>query len=129
MTERLELYKCKICGNLVQVILNGIGELVCCGENMEKLIPNKEDNDELSEKHIPQIERNGEEVIIKLEHHPMVEEHFIQFIEVQDSENCVIHLKYLKPNEKAEFKIQNTAVNIDAIEYCNIHGLWRNKND
>ena len=60
MTEKLELYKCNICGNLVQVLLNGVGELVCCGEAMEKLEAKYEENNELGEKHVPKIaEENG----------------------------------------------------------------------
>ena len=60
MTEKLELYKCNICGNLIQVLIPGIGELVCCGQPMEKLISKTNENNELSEKHVPIIEDENE---------------------------------------------------------------------
>lgn len=129
MTEKLELYKCNICGNLVQVLLNGVGELVCCGEAMEKLETKYEENNELGEKHVPKIAEENGKKIIKLEHHPMVPEHYIQFIEAMTEDKSKIYLKYLNPNEKAEFEITNSEEKINAIEYCNIHGLWRSNND
>lgn len=129
MTEKLELYKCQICNNLVQVILNGEGELVCCGQTMEKLIPHQEENNELAEKHTPIIEQEGNNKFIRLKHHPMLPEHYIQFIIAHTEDKSHSYLKYLNPNEIAEFDITNLKGNIEALEYCNIHGLWRNKND
>ena len=129
MTEKLELYKCKICGNLIQVILSGTGELVCCGEKMEKLIAHCEDNNELAEKHVPTIEQDNEKRFVRLKYHPMQNEHYIQFIEVFPEDKTSMHLKYLNPNESAEFEITHFEENIEALEHCNIHGLWRSKND
>ena len=129
MTEKLELYKCKICGNLIQVILPGAGELVCCGEKMEKLIAHCEDNSELAEKHVPTIEQENENRFVRLKYHPMQNEHYIQFIEVFPEDKTSMHLKYLNPNESAEFEITHFEENIEALEHCNIHGLWRSKND
>lgn len=129
MTEKLELYKCNICGNLTQIILPGIGELVCCGESMKKLIAKYDENNELAEKHIPIIEKEKNKIVVKLNHHPMIEEHYIQFIEVCTKDKSKLYLKYLNPNEIAEFKLQENEENINALEYCNIHGLWRNNND
>ena len=125
MTEKLEIYKCHICGNVVQVLLNGIGELVCCGENMEHLTPQFKE-DELGEKHVPQIlEENGKKTI-RLDKHPMTNEHYIQFIEAFSKDKTEIRLKYLCPNQIAEFDISDFESE-DAIELCNIHNLWRNK--
>ena len=130
MTEKLELYKCHICGNLVQVILDGIGELVCCEHTMEHMIPKEHDeNNELQEKHIPSIEQEENSRFVKLTYHPMIPEHYIQFIEVYPKDKSRLYLKYLKPNESAEFNITHFEENIEALEHCNIHGLWRNKND
>ena len=129
MTEKLEFYKCPICENLVQVILDGAGELVCCGETMEKLIPHHNDNDEISEKHIPQFEKQKDKNVITLKYHPMTNEHFIQFIEVYKKDKSRFCLKYLNPNENAEFDIHCPDDDIGAFEHCNIHGLWENKND
>ena len=129
MSEKLELYKCDICGNLVQVILSGVGELVCCGEPMKKLEAKFNENDELAEKHVPKIIVEDGKRFIRIDNHPMTNEHYIQFIEAFSKDKSKIYLKYLNPNEKIEFDITNFDENIDAIEYCNIHGLWRSKND
>ena len=126
MTEKLELYKCHICGNLVQVIIEGVGELVCCGQPMELLIPHKEENTEIAEKHVPRIETEENGRFVKLKYHPMVEQHYIQFIEVYPKDKSRLHLKYLKPNELAEFDITHFEENVEALEFCNIHGLWSN---
>ena len=126
MTEKLELYKCHICGNLVQVLLNGAGELVCCGEAMEKLTPHKEENSEMAEKHIPRIESEDENRFVRLKYHPMISEHYIQFIEVYPKDKSRLYLKYLNPNEPAEFDITHFEENIEVLEHCNIHGLWSN---
>ena len=129
MTEKLEMYKCQICGNLVQVLLNGNGELVCCGQAMEHLIPHREENNELAEKHTPIIEENEGSRYVRLKYHPMIPEHYIQFIEVYPKDKSRLYLKYLNPNEAAEFDITHFEENIEALEHCNIHGLWRSKND
>lgn len=129
MTEKLELYKCSICGNLVQVLLSGAGELVCCNQPMEKLSPKVNEDNELSEKHIPVIELENDKKFVRLTKHPMIPEHYIQFIEVFTKDKSKVYLKFLNPNEKAELEVTNFEEDIDAIEYCNIHGLWRNNND
>ena len=127
MTEKLEIYKCHICGNLIQVILNGVGELVCCGQPMEHLIPHKEEGNELAEKHTPVIEQEENSRFVRLKSHPMIPEHYIQFIEVYPKDKSRLYLKYFNPNEPAEFEITHFEENMDALEYCNIHGLWINK--
>ena len=129
MTEKLEFYKCNICENLIQVVLDGAGELVCCGEPMEKLIPHHNDNDVLSEKHVPQFEKREDKNVITLKYHPMTSEHYIQFIEVYKKDKSRFCLKYLNPNEPAEFDLHCTEEDVGAFEHCNIHGLWENKND
>ena len=135
MTEKLEIYRCPTCGNIVQVLISGNGELVCCGQAMEKLVPQFKE-DELGEKHVPDIVTAwdgcdsgmcNERKFVILDKHPMIQEHYIQFIEAQsDSE---VRIKFLNPNDKAEFEISDMSGNIKAIEYCNIHSLWRSKND
>ena len=129
MTEKLEIYKCHVCGNIVQVLINGEGELVCCGQAMENLIPKYEENNELAEKHVPTIEFEENKKYVKLKHHPMTDEHYIQFIEVYPKDKSRLYLKYFNANEVAELDVTNFEENIEAIEHCNIHGLWRNKND
>ena len=127
MTEKLELYKCHICGNLVQVILNGVGELVCCGEPMEHLEAHVEEESELAEKHTPIIEKDSNGRFVRLKHHPMTAEHYIEFIEVYPKDKSRMYLKYLKPNDIAEMEITHMEENLEALEHCNIHGLWKNK--
>ena len=129
MTEKLELYKCHICGNLVQVLVNGIGELVCCGQNMENLVPKYEENNGLAEKHVPIIEEENNRRIVTLKHHPMVEEHYIQFIEIYPKDKSRLYLKFLQPNEIAEFDITHFEENVEVLENCNIHGLWKMKSE
>ena len=129
MTEKLELYKCNICGNLTQVILSGVGELVCCGEPMQKLEAKYEENNELAEKHVPTIEAEENKKVIRLKNHPMSMEHYIQFIEIYPKDKSELYIKFLRPNEKAEFNITNLEKDVEALELCNIHGLWRNNND
>lgn len=128
-TEKLELYKCDVCGNLVQVILNSTGELVCCGQPM-RLQSIQHDKSEVGEKHAPVIEFRETKKFVQVKNHPMQQEHYIQFIEVYKKDKSQLHLKYLKPNDVAEFDITCIPEDIDAIEFCNIHGLWgENKND
>ncbi|MBO5738741.1 desulfoferrodoxin FeS4 iron-binding domain-containing protein [bacterium] len=130
MTEKLEIYKCNICGNLVQVLINGMGELVCCGEPMQLLIPKTTEEDtSLVEKHVPIIKQEENARFVKLEHHPMTKEHFIQFIEVYSKDKSSLYLKFFNPNEPAELDITYFEKDINAIEHCNLHGLWRNIND
>lgn len=129
MTEKLEIYKCHICGNVVQVLLNGIGELVCCGQAMEKLEPQNYEENELAEKHVPKFEQDGDSCFVRLDSHPMIPEHYIQFIEIYPKDKSELYIKFLRPNEKAEFNITNLEKDVEALELCNIHGLWRNNND
>ena len=118
-TEKLQLYKCNVCGNLVQVILPGAGELVCCGKEMKL--------NELTEKHTPVIESSEQGRFVRLKYHPMEQSHYIQFIEVYPKDKSTLHLKYLKPGDTAEFDITNFEEEVEATELCNIHGLWRSK--
>lgn len=130
-TEKLQLYKCNVCGNVVQVILSGEGELVCCGQAMELLVPQQENPDrELAEKHTPVIEYDETGKFVRLRFHPMINEHYIQFIEVYPKDKSSVHLKYLNPNDNAEFDLDKlVGDDIEALELCNIHGLWRSKNN
>ena len=135
MTEKLEIYKCPTCGNIVQVLISGNGELVCCGQAMEKLTPQFEEN-ELGEKHVPEIVTAwdgcdsgmcNERKFVILDKHPMIPEHYIQLIEVSNGDKSEVRIKFFNPNEKAEYEISDMHGEIIAKEYCNIHGLWKNK--
>ena len=122
-----DFYHCEICGNVVSVDHEGGGELVCCGEPMEKLVAKTADAS--TEKHVPVIEPDGDNVIIKVGSvpHPMTEEHFISFIEVvrKDGKRGFAQLKGA---EKPEIAFNMKAEDIDIVyEYCNVHGLWATK--
>ncbi len=124
MTKKLQIYKCEVCGNIIEVVNEGGGELVCCGKPM-KLLEEKT-NDVGNEKHVPIIEKteNGIKVKVGEVPHPMEENHYIQWIEIITDDK--IYKKELHPHEKPEAEFD---VNPDKIEvriYCNLHGLWKN---
>ena len=126
MTQMNEIYKCEICGNVVEVHQTGAGELVCCGEPMQKMEEKKEDQGQ--EKHVPVIEKDGEETIIKVGEnpHPMEEDHYIEWIEVVKNDGKKAKA-YLTPKDEPKMVIK---CNIEEVKgariYCNIHGLWTN---
>ncbi|MAG39460.1 desulfoferrodoxin [Candidatus Pacearchaeota archaeon] len=118
MTKRGEVYKCEICGNIVEVLHEGQGELVCCGQPMKKQDEKTEDP-EKGEKHIPIVE--GNMVKVGSINHPMTEEHYIEWIEATNGkETTKIFLKSGQ-EPKAEFPFEP----ISARAYCNLHGLWK----
>ena len=124
MTKLKEIYKCEICGNIVEVIHAGSGALVCCEQEM-KLLEEKTD-DASTEKHVPYIEKTDNGILVKVgqnQDHPMTEEHYIEWIQVVADGNS--YRKFLKPGDKpqAEFEIKSNQ--IEAREYCNVHGLWK----
>ena len=128
MTERLDLYKCNLCGNLVEVVLSGDGELVCCGKPMEYLEA-KTVNSEYGEKHVPvflNTDDNGLEIRVGSQLHPMLEEHYIQFIEtIADGKNKVCR-QYFTPQDVPIMVLKEKMGIQKAREFCNIHGLWEN---
>ena len=121
MTVRLELYRCKICGNIVQIMHEGEGELICCGEVMSKLEPHN--NEEMQEKHVPVFMQDNIVQIGSIPH-PMIKEHYIEFIQCYSEDKKYIETKFLKPEEKPEMDFSEQRLT-QAREYCNIHGLWQ----
>lgn len=123
MTEIKEIYKCSICGNIVEVLHSGVGQLVCCGQPMEKLT--EKTQDEGQEKHVPIIEKteNGIKVKVGSVPHPMEENHFIEWIEI--SADGEVLRNFLKPGEAPEAEFCIRAENVSAREHCNVHGLWK----
>ncbi|NME95796.1 desulfoferrodoxin [Clostridium cochlearium] len=123
MTDLLQVYKCEVCGNIVEVVHKGAGQLVCCNQPMKLM--NENTVDAAVEKHVPVIEKidGGVRVKIGEVEHPMLEEHYIEWIEVLTEDK--VYRKHLKPGEKpvAEFKLDEEVVT--AREYCNLHGLWK----
>ncbi len=123
MAAKLEVYKCSVCGNMVELVHGGDGELVCCGEPMKKLTENT--TDAAKEKHVPVIEAidGGYKVSVGSVLHPMEEDHFIEWIELIADGKA--YRQFLNPGEQpiAEFQVQ--AQTICAREFCNKHGLWK----
>lgn len=126
MMKKLDIYKCSVCGNIVNVLHVGGGQLVCCGKPMN--LQEAGTSDGSSEKHVPVIEKKDNGYLIKIGSvpHPMLEEHYIEWIEII-TENKT-YRKFLKPNDKPEaffdcIKDEHFTVR----EYCNIHGLWESK--
>ncbi len=126
MTKLRELYKCNVCGNVVEIVNTGAPALVCCGQAMEKLVAQAQDV--INEKHVPVIEEIENGILIKVGEieHPMEEKHSIRFIEVLTIDK--VYRAELLPGQKpaAEFPVEIKDV-VEVREYCNLHGLWRNK--
>lgn len=123
MTEQKQIYKCNICGNIVEVLYAGGGQLVCCGQPMELLKEKIEDVGK--EKHVPVIEKTETGIRVKVGSvsHPMEEKHYIEWIEI--IADGASYRKFLKPGDKPEAEFCIKAEKIEAREYCNIHGLWK----
>ncbi len=125
MTEEKQVYRCNICGNVVEVMHIGTGRLVCCGNQMHLL---EEKTSGIGpEKHIPVIEETDSGVKVKIgsTSHPMEENHCIEWIEI--AADGRVYRKILKPGDKPEAEFDIKLENIDAVsarEYCSIHGLW-----
>lgn len=130
MTNSMEIYKCEICGNIIEVINAGYGTLVCCSQPMKKL--EEQTNDEnLAEKHVPVLTINDNEKIIRVGElpHPMEPEHYIMFIEAISHDKVWLKRKYLKPKDEPSLKFGDDGKKMITRELCNIHGLWRNNYD
>jgi superoxide reductase len=121
--KRLELYKCEICGNIVEVLNAGGPPLVCCGENMKL----QEENtvDAAKEKHVPVIEMGNGQTTVKIGSvpHPMEEKHYIQWVELIADGKA--YMQFLKPGEEPKAVFPITASKVTAREYCNLHGHWK----
>ena len=118
MTKRNEIYKCEICGNIVEVVHDGSGQLVCCSQPMK--LQEENTTDASQEKHVPVIEEN--KVTIGSVEHPMQDVHYIEWIE-GTSETGEICKVFLNPGDKPEATFSFKP--IKAREYCNLHGLWK----
>jgi len=123
MTQTHQIYKCPICGNIVEVLHTGGGQLVCCGQPMELISPKIEDAG--FEKHLPVVNQSGNTVNVKVGSipHPMEEAHYIEWIEIIT--NNQVYKKFLKPGEEATatFEIVGSINQVRC--YCNLHGLWQ----
>jgi len=123
MAERLEIYKCEVCGNIVEVLHGGDGELVCCGQPMKRFVENTVDA--AKEKHVPVVEKieGGVKVKVGDVAHPMEEKHYIEWVEIIADGKA--YRQFLNPGEAPEATFNVEAGQITAREYCNLHGLWK----
>ena len=123
MTEINQIYRCNICGNIIEVLHNGAGQLVCCGQPMELLVAKNKDIG--FEKHVPIITKEGEKIIVTIGSvpHPMEENHYIELIEI--IADGKVYREFLKPGDKPTAGFTIEADKIEARGYCNVHGLWQ----
>ncbi|HET58409.1 MAG TPA: desulfoferrodoxin [Deltaproteobacteria bacterium] len=123
MAEKLGVYKCEICGNIVEVVHEGKGELVCCGKPMKYMKAGE--IDAAQEKHVPVVEKtaDGFKVSVGSVAHPMEEKHYIEWIEIIADGKA--YREFLKPGDVPEAEFCIKADQVTAREYCNIHGLWK----
>ncbi len=123
--EQKQIYKCGVCGNMVEVLFVGGGELTCCGQPMTLMTENTVDASK--EKHVPVIEKtaSGYKVTVGGVLHPMQDAHYIMFIElIADGR---IYRKFLKPGDEPVAEFSVSASSVIAREYCNLHGLWKSQ--
>ena len=123
MAERLEVYKCEACGNIVEVLHGGAGELVCCGQPMVLLAENTVDA--AKEKHVPVVEKvaGGFKVKVGDVPHPMEEKHYIEWVEIIADGRA--YRQFLNPGQAPEATFNIEADQVTAREYCNLHGHWK----
>lgn len=126
MTQLRQIYKCEVCGNVIEINHEGAEALICCGQPMNLLEAKSQDAG--NEKHVPVIEKTSNGVLVKVGdvEHPMEEKHYIKFIEVHTKDKVL--RAELKPGMKpqAEFNVSIDDV-IEAREYCTVHNLWKSK--
>ncbi len=123
MADRLQIYKCAVCGNIVEVVYGSTGELVCCGQPMELL--DEKTADAATEKHMPVIEKidGGYKVTVGSTLHPMEEKHYIEWIELLADGKA--YRQFLNPGDAPEAVFNVADDSVTAREHCNVHGLWK----
>ncbi len=123
MTQRLQVYKCEVCGNIIEVLHEGAGELVCCNQPM-KLMEEKT-AEAATEKHVPVVEKtaDGIKVTVGSVPHPMQDEHYIEWVQVIAGDGA--YRIFLKPGGAPEGVFKTDLGDVAAREYCNVHELWK----
>ncbi len=121
----MEIYKCDVCGNVVELLYNGGGTLVCCGQDMTKMVANQEEM--VFEKHIPVLEINDDEIKVKVGDvlHPMEDNHYIEWIAMVTSKGII--RKSFKPGDNPTIIFSRIGEEYAIYAYCNVHGLFQSK--
>lgn len=125
MTKRSEIYKCLVCGNIVEVLHTGVGQLVCCGQPMQ--LQKENSVDAAQEKHVPIVKIDSDTISVNVGEidHPMEEAHYIEWVELVCKSNvCRVELK---PGDKPHATFKKCCEDFTIRAYCNLHGLWKNK--
>lgn len=124
MTALNQIYKCEVCGNIVEMVHGGKGQLVCCGQPMKLVEANTVDA--AVEKHVPVVEKTDKGLSVKVGSvlHPMTDEHYIEWIEVI-TETGKVYRQQLKPGDSPEALFLIDEDTYEVREYCNLHGLWK----
>jgi superoxide reductase len=125
MPQLNEVYKCELCGNIVELVHGGPGALNCCSQKMVLLVANT--TDAAQEKHVPVIEIKADSITVKIGSvpHPMQDEHFIEWIELMADGK--VYRQNLQPGETPQATFPVIAQQVTAREHCNLHGLWSAK--
>jgi superoxide reductase len=123
MAQKMAVYKCEICGNIVEVLTAGGAELMCCGQQMKMMTENT--TDAAVEKHVPALVKKdgGWQVTVGTVEHPMTEAHFIEWIELIDGDK--VYRQFLNPNAPPTAFFPVASDSVSARAYCNLHGLWK----
>jgi superoxide reductase len=123
MAEKLQVYKCEMCGNIVEVLHGGQGELVCCGKPM--VLMEEQTADAAKEKHVPVVEAGDKGITVRVGSvpHPMEDKHYIEWVQIMSGDHA--YRIFLKPGGAPEGTFEVLKGDIGAREYCNVHGLWR----
>jgi len=123
MTERLQIYKCEVCGNIVEMLHPGVGQMVCCNQNM--ILYKENTTDASVEKHIPVVTKTSQGFSVKVGQvtHPMDENHYIEWIEIVSGDKA--YRQFLKPGQAPEAGFCIDSKDAVAREFCSLHGLWK----
>lgn len=123
MAEQGQVYKCELCGNMVEILSGGLGALVCCGQEMVMMVENT--TDAAVEKHVPVIEKSDAGILVKVGSvdHPMTEDHYIEWIELLNEGK--VYRVHLTPSDSPKACFPALEGEIQVRAYCNLHGLWK----
>lgn len=121
----MKYYICEHCGNIIEYVKDSGVPVMCCGQKMTEIVPGTSDG--AVEKHVPVVTVSGNEVLVQVGsvEHPMVEEHYIEWIVIQTEKGSQKVRLAAGDEPKAKFLLAENDRPISAYAYCNLHGLWK----